>query len=61
MTILRASVYFSPVAVIRARTWFLNALSSVTPIPHGGAARALAAWLSMTDLTDSANQRPLSS
>jgi hypothetical protein len=45
MTIRRASVYFSPVSAIRARTCLLNALSSVTPVPHGDAARALIAWL----------------
>ncbi len=33
MTIRRAVVYFSPVSAIRARTCFLNALSSVTPCP----------------------------
>src|SRR5215469_15489887 len=43
-TILRATVYFSPVSAIRARTCLLNALSSVTPVPHGDAPRALIAW-----------------
>jgi hypothetical protein len=38
MTALRATVYFSPVSAIRARTCFLNALSSVTPCPRGDAA-----------------------
>ena len=33
MTIRRATVYFSPVSAILARTCFLNALSSVTPCP----------------------------
>ena len=33
ITIRRATVYFSPVCSIRARTCFLNALSSVTPCP----------------------------
>src|SRR5215467_2303716 len=40
----RATVYFSPVSAMRARTCLLNTLSSVTPVPHGDAARALIAW-----------------
>src|SRR6516162_218876 len=51
ITIRRATGYFSPVSAMRARTWFLNALLSVTPFPRGDAARALTACSAVTDLT----------